>query len=147
MYQKIFVVLLLAFLGFSCQNSGNNSQNNDNASDAQKQGTQAGTPDISGQYSLPENSCDLKLTITKENNAFRYFFKGLHLDLEGTAILSSEDNTTYITFDGPIGNTPPKTVSGQYETNTITIQNYGNASNNYHFFPDCDEKYLVFTKK
>lgn len=139
--------MLLAFLGVSCQNSVNNSQNNEKATDEQKPGTQANMPDISGYYSLPETGCDLKLTITKENNTFRYFFKGLHLDLQGIAILSTENDITYITFDGPIGNTPPKTVSGEYKANTITIQNYGNASNNYHYFPDCDEKYLEFTKE
>jgi hypothetical protein len=147
MFQKIIVVMLLAFLGFSCQNSVKNSQNSENAADEQTQGAQANTPDISGSYSLPETKCDLKLTITKENNTFKYNFTGLHLDLEGIAILSTESNTTYVTFDGPIGNTPNKSLSAEYSGKTITIQNYGNASNNYHFFPDCDEKHLEFTKK
>lgn len=29
----------------------------------------------------------------------------------------------------------------------LHLQNEGNASNQYHYFTDCDEKYLVFTKE
>jgi len=146
MYQKIFAMMLMAFLGFSCQNSVNNNQEKDTAAGEQTTVSSTTLPDISGHFSLPETGCDIALIIIKENNIFRYFFKGTHLDLQGIAIVSVENNECYITFDGPIGNTPNKTVSALYNDNTIVIQNYGNASNNYHYFSDCSEKYLEFKK-
>jgi len=148
MIQKIFIIVLMVIAGVSCNNPGTNinSVKMDSAA-VQSSKTTTSLPDISGYYRLPETGCDIALTITKEKNGFKYFFKGEHLDLEGIAILSSESDGYYVTFDGPIGNTPAKTVSGLFKDNTLTIQNEGNSQNNYHYFTDCDEKYLEFKKQ
>jgi hypothetical protein len=133
--------------GVACNNPGKNNSDKTDSTSVQNSQTSTSQPDIAGYYRLPETGCDLALTITKVNDSYRYFFKGEHLDLGGTALLSMEADGLYVTFDGPIGNTPAKTVSGLFKDNTLTIQNQGNAQNPYHYFTDCDDKYLEFTKQ
>lgn len=147
MYKQILAVILVVIFGFSCNNSENsNKSSKDNDSIVENSKTDNSSVDISGYYTLPETGCNIALTITKDKSGFKYYFKGDNLDLEGIAILSNEDGTYYVTFDGPIGNYPPKTVSGQFSENTLTIQNYGNSMNDYTYFKDCQEKYLEFKK-
>jgi len=146
MNQKILVIVLMAIFGLSCSNTGNTeTSGTDSTASVQKSEPANSLPDISGVYKLPDGGCDLALTIKKENNVFKYNFKGEQLDLEGTAIVNKVNEDIYVVFDGPIGNTPPKTVEGLYKDNTLTIQNDGNAENKYHYF-ECDEKYLEFKK-
>jgi hypothetical protein len=104
--------------------------------------------DYSGVYKFHKEGKDfnLTMTITKEKDGYRYYLTGEHYDQEGIAIIEINDET-YITFDGPIGNNKPKTVSGQIEGNVILIQNYGNSMNEYHFFVECDEKYMEFVRQ
>ncbi len=147
MHPKIFVVALMLLFSFSCGDSGDKNASTEENSD-KVENSQPGNsiPDITGYYRLPELGCNIALTIVKENGVLKYYFKGEHLDLEGTALVHVEEDIYYVTFDGPIGNTPPKTVSGQFIDNTITIQNYGNTMNDYHHFQDCGDKYLEFKK-
>jgi hypothetical protein len=144
---KTFIIVLMLMVGVACSNPGNNSTAKKDSTAVQNSTPANSLPDIAGYYRLPETGCDIALTITKEKNGFKYYFKGEHLDLEGIALLSYEGDGYYVTFDGPIGNTPPKTVSGLFKDNTLTIQNEGNSQNNYHYFSDCDEKYLEFKKQ
>ncbi len=147
MIQKIIVLFFVLILSLSCSNTGNNNTSSEaNADSLQNTKSDNSIPDISGYYRLPETGCDIALTITKENTEFKYYFKGTHLDLEGVALINIEDSVCYITFDGPIGNTAPKTVSGQFKDNAITIQNTGNSINEYHYFKDCEDKYLEFKR-
>lgn len=127
MGNKIIVITLMLFFSISCKNS---------------------LPDISGVYRLPETSYDLVITFIKKPNGFRYYIKGQHIDVEGDAIVSAEDSLYYVTFDGPTGgNNEPKSLSGVYKDNTLTIQNYGNSQNEYIFFEDCPDKYMEFKKQ
>jgi len=147
MYPKIFLVVLMVLFSFSCKNSENkDNSSKENGANVENSKSDNSLPDITGYYRLPELGCNIALTIVKENGVLKYYFKGEHLDLEGIAIVHVEEDIYYVTFDGPIGNTPPKTVSGQFKDNTITIQNYGNAMNNFHYFQDCVDKYLEFKK-
>lgn len=147
MYPKIFLVVLMVLFSFSCKNSENNDNSSEeNGANVENSKSDNSLPDITGYYRLPELGCNIALTIVKESGVLKYYFKGEHLDLEGIAIVHVEEDIYYVTFDGPIGNTPPKTVSGQFKDNTITIQNYGNAMNNFHYFQDCVDKYLEFKK-
>ena len=146
MDRKIFAVILMVFFGFSCSNSGNTENlSSDSTASVQKSEPVNSLLDISGVYKLPDGGCKLALTIKKENNVFKYNFSGEQLDLEGIAIVNKINEDVYVVFDGPIGNTPPKTVEALYKDNTLTIQNTGNAQNTYHYF-ECDEKYLEFKK-
>ena len=102
-------------------------------------------PNYAGIYKT-EKGCNLNIELIKTNNGYKYLLTGEHYDQEGIAIIDKSD-AIYITFDGPIGNNEPKTVSGQIDGNSILIQNYGNSMNEYHYFVDCDEKFLEFVKQ
>jgi hypothetical protein len=146
MFQRILLVSLLVAFGFSCSNTGNTeTSGTDSTTGVQKSEPVNSLPDISGMYKLPDGGCKLTLTIKNENNVFKYNFIGEHLDLEGIAIVNMVNGDFYVVFDGPIGNTPPKTVEALYKDNTLTIQNSGNAQNQYQYF-ECSEKYLEFKK-
>jgi len=144
MNQKLLVLLLVLFLGVSCQNAETEKK----TATTEKTDQSADLPDLSGVYKLPENTCDLTLEIKSENNQFQYYFKGMNgiIDMTGTLIISKDADDYLVTFDGPIENNAPKTVQGLYKDNTITIQNYGNADQNFTIFSDCDVKYLEFKK-
>lgn len=145
MYRKFLIILLMITLGFSCKNADNNNDSS-TEQDINLQNSKTDMPDVTGYYQLPELGCNIALTIVKENGLLKYYFKGEHLDLEGIAIVHAEEDIYYVTFDGPIGNTPPKTVMGQFKDNSITIQNTGNTMNNFHYFLDCGDKYLEFKR-
>jgi len=135
MKRSLFVIILVVILSYSCNNS---SKTKDSS-----------LPDITGVYRLPETNADLVITFMKDGDGFKYYIKGTHLDVEGKAILSSEENEFYVTFDGPTsGNNEPKSVRGLFKDSTLTIQNYGNADNQFIVFEDCqDDKYLEFKKQ
>jgi len=149
MNSKFSVIILMAVFCVSCNNVANKKTSADvKDSVAQKAPAKASLPDISGVYRLPENGCDLVITFIKSGDGFKYYIKGSHLDVEGKAVLSVEEDTYYITFDGPTGGkNKPNDVSGVYKDNTLTIQNYGNAQNQYNYFEDCQDKYLEFKKQ
>ena len=148
MYKIFCVCFLMAILGISCQNSGKQKAPvKESIPEVQNQKPENSLPDITGVYRLPETHCDLVITFIKEANGFRYYIKGEHLEGEGKAVVSSEQGEIYVTFDGPTGgNNKPNTLSGLYTNNTLTIQNTGNAQNQYTFFEDCPDKYLEFKK-
>lgn len=138
----VFALSIVTFIGCN-----GNQQNTTDEPANSVENANASTIDYSGVYISGKTGegCNLTITLTKENETYKYFLTGEHHDQEGIAIIEKTD-AVYITFDGPIGNHKPKTVSGQIEGNTIKIQNYGNSMNEYHFFVDCDEKYLEFVK-
>ena len=135
-----FAVSLVLFIG--CKG---NKQNEAVTGSAE---TATISADYSGVYKFSKEGKDFSLTITltKGSDGYKYYLTGEHYDQEGIAIIETHDET-YLTFDGPIGNNKPKTVSGQIEGNVILIQNYGNSMNEYHFFVECDEKYMEFVKQ
>lgn len=145
MNQKLIVIIALFIMGISCNNQGTTQQkeelkNNEQVNDM---------PDLAGNYTLPSDGCNLTLTINKVKNDFEYVFNGMGgiIDMSGKIIFSKEDDSYRLTFDGPIENNAPKTVEAIFKDNSITIQNYGNADQNFTVFNDCDEKYLEFRKK
>ncbi len=141
---KIRNVILVALCSASAVSCSSTNSGKAEATDSTKVANDS-LPDISGYYRLPETGCNIALSITKEIDGYRYYFKGEHLDIEGVAIVSAETDGIYVTFDGPIGDAVPKTVSGLFGGKTITIQNSGNAENSYQYF-ECEEKYLEFAK-
>jgi len=148
MFQNVCVFILMIVLGTSCHNTGNQKAPvKESVPEVQKPKPENSLPDITGVYRLPETHCDLVITFIKETDGFRYYIKGTHLDVEGKAVVSSEQGEIYVTFDGPTGgNNKPNSLSGLYANNTLTIQNTGNAQNQYTFFEDCPDKYLEFKK-
>jgi len=149
MVHKFFAMSIIVVLCYSCNNVGNDkNQGKEKDSTTQNAKVNSALPDITGVFRLPETHCDLVITFIKGNDGYKYYIKGVHLDVEGKAIVTSENGDYYVTFDGPTGgNNKPKSLSGQYKDNTLTIQNYGNSQNQYTFFEDCPDKYLEFKKQ
>ncbi len=95
--------------------------------------------EIAGIYVL--TSCEnSRFKIKIEKNAGEYSF----LIFDRNKIISkgkvgkhNEDDTLYLNFGK---------IDGIYDTDTIQIQNYGNAMNEYVHFTQCGEKYLAFIK-
>lgn len=91
---------------------------------------------IAGNYFPAEPKCRVSLKINQKNE---YTFRAdLKLKLKGKVKVSKEDQVTYLTF-GHIGS--------MYHQDTISIQNYGNAMNDYIHFEECDAKYIHFVRK
>lgn len=78
MNHKFFVIILTVIFSFSCKNSGNDNNSS--------------LPDISGVYRLPETNAGIVINFIKEADGFKYYIKSTHLDVEGKAILSAEED-------------------------------------------------------
>jgi hypothetical protein len=143
MKKTIYVVVLLIIINYSCNNSNTNSSES-NESEVK---SEASITDISGKYKMPENTCGFELIVTNENGNYSYNIKGKDgiVDIYGKLTLSDESGATYVNFILP-EMFPTKTTQGLLENNTITIQNYGNADNQFTLFEDCEDKYMEFIK-
>ena len=95
---------------------------------------------ISGTYIL--ESCEnsrFKIKINKIDDKYFYsIYDRKKIISRGKVKIKKENNSTSFMF-GLIG--------GINEGKNITIQNYGNAMNEFIHFTQCDEKYLTFVKK
>jgi hypothetical protein len=134
---------LLAIFLYSCDSSGSRT----GAETNEELKTEISITDISGTYKMPENTCGFELTVTKEKDDYSYNIKSKNgiVDIFGKLTVSNESGTNYVNFTLP-ESFSEKTAQGLLENNTITIQNYGNAENQFTIFEDCDDKYMVFKK-
>ncbi|WP_205727714.1 hypothetical protein [Flavobacterium anhuiense] len=86
-------------------------------------------------------SCEnsrFKIKIEKKAGEYSFLiFDRNKIISKGKVGKHTEDDTLYLNC-GKIG--------GIYDTDTIQIQNYGNAMNEYVHFTQCGEKYLTFIK-
>jgi len=142
----ILMASLLLLFAVSCNSgSGNNeTQNSDSLSVTTEQKS---AMDYSGVYTTSaESLCKITLTITKAAEEYSYQISMDKLNYTGKIIFEVTEGQTYLAFDGQIGDNAPKTVSGQLMDGAIMIQNYGNSMNEYHYFKQCDEKFLEFKK-
>ncbi len=149
--QKLILVSIMAamcVLGTTCSNT-ENTQQQQQEEEVNNNEAVYDLPELEGKYTLPSDGCDLVLTIKKEKNGLEYAFVGMGgiIDMSGKILFSKEEDSYRLTFDGPIENNPPKSVEAIFKDKSITIQNYGNAEQNFTIFSDCEEKYLEFKKK
>ncbi|WP_236940357.1 hypothetical protein [Flavobacterium anhuiense] len=95
--------------------------------------------EIAGIYVL--TSCEnsrFKIKIEKKVGEYSFLiFDRNKIISKGKVGKHNEDDTLYLNFGK---------IDGIYDTDTIQIQNYGNAMNEYVHFTQCDEKYLTFIK-
>jgi len=117
---------------------------------------------------MDNSPCEVAVTIAKNNGAYIYELKTKAHNYKGniTFYRDIEASEIYITFKGikwseyngdtsnPDKNPKtgkPKTimvdVEGAYTENVITIQNDGNAMNNYQVFAECERKYIRMVKE
>ncbi|SCY77785.1 hypothetical protein SAMN02927916_3332 [Flavobacterium anhuiense] len=95
--------------------------------------------EIAGIYVL--TSCEnsrFKIKIEKKAGEYSFLiFDRNKIISKGKVGKHNEDDTLYLNFGK---------IDGIYDTDTIQIQNYGNAMNEYVHFTQCGEKYLTFIK-
>lgn len=95
--------------------------------------------EIAGIYVL--TSCEnsrFKIKIEKKVGEYSFLiFDRNKIISKGKVGKHNEDDTLYLNFGK---------IDGIYDTDTIQIQNYGNAMNEYVHFTQCGEKYLAFIK-
>lgn len=96
----------------------------------------ASSQNIAGDYFPAESKCRMSLKINLKNEY--NFWSNRKLKLKGKVKVSREAQVTYLTF-GHIGSI--------YHHDTISMQNYGNAMNDYIHFEECDAKYIHFVRK
>ena len=95
---------------------------------------------IEGLYILKTcESSRFKIKIIKKDDNYKYtiFDKNKSIS-EGLLKIENDKDKIYLTF-GKMG--------GLYTFNEIKIQNYGNSTNEFNNFTQCEEKYLSFIKK
>ena len=83
------------------------------------------------------DDCAIEIEI-KENAKYAIKIKGVQQKQGIYEVSSIEDDNIYIKFND---------IQGMYSDNTIFIQNYGNAMNEYNHFTSCDKKYIYLVRK
>ena len=161
---NIFIKATLIFCVFiSCVNTPKVRENDDdmrsfNATDEiSVQGSALSPTAIEGYYTSDMDTMDsiIKLTITRNNDCYKYNLKTPKQKFQGTVNVS---NNEYLNLKGirwsrwgtdgdySVGEWP-RSVDVYIGRNYLLIQNYGNALHNYLIFDDIDEKYIRLVKK
>jgi hypothetical protein len=146
-FLKVSLIILSLSAFFSCTqgNKPTTAVAVDTLSTAQS--VKQADPDFLGEYKeSSETKCGLAISITKNGSDFAFLIKEGKNEYTGKVIIEKQGEDVYLNFDGKIGNNKPGSISGLYKDNTITIQNEGNAENQYNYFKNCDNKYIEFKK-
>ena len=93
-----------------------------------------------------EKSCSINLTITLKADGLHYKIKTKTRNKEGHIKIVKMGEETYVNFIGLRGDKPKDQIEGLCADHKITIQNDGNAMNQYTNFGECDLKYIVLEK-
>jgi len=140
-----FFLLAVSSLLFSCNNQ-NTENKEENISDSAAK-VETSTSDYSGTYKADEPACTISITLSKSGEQYTYSIAEDKKQYTGNLSIEDSNGDIYFTFGSEIGENKAGSLSAKYEENTLTIQNYGNAMNEFHFFKQCDLKYIVFTKQ
>lgn len=89
-----------------------------------------------GTYRTAHEDCDILIRLN-EDASYQMILQGTD-SLRGIYDIVSSGDEIYIDFDE---------ISGLYFNDTILIQNYGNAMNEYIHFDFCDEKYIYMIRE
>ncbi|AWG22655.1 hypothetical protein FFWV33_14520 [Flavobacterium faecale] len=121
---------------------------------------------IAGTYTNASGTaCSFKLIISMKENNYFYTITTAERTLKGKVSFNRDIDykDVYINFNGikwaayngaineegePVNKNLkiPVGIDGLLNENEISIQNYGNAMNNYTKFRDCDDKYILLKK-
>lgn len=142
----IQIPLVLALLAILSCGTGNKPKEEAPTTDTKVE-NQTKKEDFSGTYTTDNTKgCAFTLELKSKEKSYEFTFRGEGIDDHGKAFIDPIDGKNYISFDGKIGNNPPGTISGEINNEMLIIQNYGNSMNEYHFFTQCDSKFLEFKK-
>ncbi len=145
MRKVLFVIILTAVFGINSRMTTAIAQTN---TLVEKTAVVIDNDDYSGHYySNEENGCKIEIIITKAKSGYNYTIKGNFINLSGKAEITNGEAESYINFKAKKKSKQSHNIEGLLTSDSITIQNYGNAMNNYIHFKSCDSKYLVFVKK
>lgn len=145
MRKKLFVLFLLIALSFAFQSTFALAQTNKSVA---KSAVVVNNDDYSGHYlSDAESGCKIEIIITKAKSGYDYQIKGKNINLSGKAEISNVETESYIIFKSKKKGKKSQDIEALLTSDSITIQNYGNAMNNYIHFKSCDAKFIVFVKK
>jgi hypothetical protein len=145
---KNIAVLLLVFssLLMACNTQKTENSEDNKSADTLIKSENIAT-DYSGTYKTEDATCTLSIVISKSENQYSYVITETKKEYKGNLSIENSDGEVYFTFDSEIGDNKAGSISAKYENNTLIIQNYGNAMNEYHFFKQCDLKYIELTKQ
>jgi len=143
--------------------------------DKPKEQIMKGTPliiqpkdDYAGTYKIVNDStetynCNLSLNITKSTDGYIYRLITDKRNVKSSAVIKKHSDGTYITlnnlpwdeYEGDVTNEEaeqrekevPLAVTALISSDSITIQNYGNAMNSYTVLSECGRKYIVLVKQ
>ncbi|MEI8203248.1 MAG: hypothetical protein WCH34_09570 [Bacteroidota bacterium] len=150
----VALVLMLASCGESKKTDSQNAQlnNNDSAkvtTAAQQTSTTANAEfqKYVGTYkSAAEGNCSIEITVTAQNDGCHYNIKTKKKTQEGLIKITKSNDEVYFDFVGYKSSDKKQDVSAQFSNNSIVIENYGNAQNQYTNFSECDAKYIELPK-
>ncbi len=153
-----FVNLILFFILFSCKETITDKsvkneikltqlQKDDDQKPGQHKGFNNEEKDsidfFQGTYVLKsQDNCDLKISLEKDY----YKITTIEKKSEGEFILVLNGNDSILRFKNYLVN-DTIALQAYYEKQTLTIQNYGNAMNDYIFFNECNSKYIKLVRK
>ena len=98
-----------------------------------------------GQY-ISEDACDIKISIDIIDKEYTYKISYDSTNNSGKIKIDSLTGDTYLEFKNLKSVSQDNPISALYENNSLIIQNYGNALNNYTHFKNCDLKYIRLIK-
>ncbi len=105
-------------------------------------------PDYAGVYKLADSTiCNIVITIKKDKRGYTYKIRGSGVKNSGKLSVIKDDAEIYFVFTGTKRSGDKTAVEGAYSDGKITIQNTGNAMNQYICFKNCDAKYLEFIRE
>jgi len=142
------ILVLIVALLIACGNTVTSKvQDADTALSTHQNAQPKVSKGYSGEYRpIGDNTCDITINIQDKDGAYTYLIKSFGKEFSGKVIVEQEDSETYLVFDGIIEGNKPKSISGLYTNDTLTIQNYGNSMNEYNYFKKCDLKFLEFKR-
>jgi hypothetical protein len=103
--------------------------------------------EYTGSYkTIDQESCPIVLSIFSQKDELHYKITTSSRELVGQLVIIKQDNEVSLRFVDLLGDNPKDEVSGLFNNDTIVIQNYGNAMNQYIVFSECGTKYIELVR-
>ena len=148
---SIAVVVLALSLVVSCKSDSKTQTADQKTKDSTVvTAPKSNEADYSGLYVADSSLCKISVNISKTDKGYTCVFKEGNKEYTGTMALRKESDGMYCDFMIKFSNKDKDftDVGGYFEDNkTLTIQNQGNAMNQYDYFKSYDDKYLQLIKK
>ena len=168
--KKTFYIITLSLFVLGCNNKLPETMEIDEAEVSPKTGKTKDS--IEGIYTTQADAsetgeCKVSIEIIKTKDGYSYIFKTKSKNLKGIAELKEESGEKNLIlkgikwdyYEGDISNEEegdsiadkeieiPVDIGAIYVTDTLTIQNYGNAMNSYTKIEECGRKYIQLIRK